>query len=200
MDSKTSEFLTKLVLEDNEDDIVRFAFSNEKRKIKCSISMLSEVSPVFETMFSSLWRNEKAAEVELDFHQEKTITLDDNVNFDQYVAFKLFMQILYGLHRIDSLSVDQASSVYFYSHKYEIKDIEERIQRFLNKRMESGMSQKPFSVTELKDGIEFAQGYQLDEFKDKLDQVKLAFDEENPIKFFDLANKFEHECVETTSY
>lgn len=210
MDLKTAEYLTKLMLEDDEDDGVSFAFPNEKRKIKCSISMLCEISPVFEAMFSARWSQEKSGDNQLDSvlqqdetvklddnqldlfpHQDKTVKLEDDVKFDQCHTFKLLMQILYGLRQINSLSVDQAIGVYFYTHKYQIKDVEDKIQKFLNERMESGLSKRPLSVKELKDGIEFAQMYQLDEFKNKLDRVKLAFDEVNPMQYMDLANQFE---------
>lgn len=197
MDSKTAEFLTKLMLEDDEDDVVFFAFPNEKRKIKCSISMLTEISPVFEAMFSTRWHQEKSIDnQQLDsISQDKTIQLDDGVTFNQYLTFKLLMQILYGLRQIDSLSVDQATGVYFYANKYQIKDVAEKIKKLLNKRMETGISKSPFTFTELKQGIEFAQLYQLDDFKNKLDKVKLDFNGENPVQFWDLVNKFEMEAL-----
>ncbi len=198
MDTKTAEFLSNLMLDDDEEDIVRFAFPNQKRKIKCFIPMLKEISPVFEAMFSARWRQENVAD---DINQPdqsegidtasqvKIIQLNDDVKFDQFAAFKLLMQILYGLKQLESLTVDQATDVYFYSHKYQIKEVNANIQKLLNERMESGMSNLPLSVAELSESVGFAQLYNLDEFKYKLDNVILAFDEDNPIQFWDLALK-----------
>ncbi|KAG4073516.1 hypothetical protein HA402_000740 [Bradysia odoriphaga] len=204
MDSKTAEFLSKLMLEEDGDDVVFFAFPKQKKKIRCSVSMLTEMSPVFGAMFSTRWSQEKALEVDhtqldsfVPHPQDKTVQLSDDVNFDQYLTFKLLMQILYGLRQMDSLTVEQATNIFYYAHKYEIKDAEDKIQKFLNERMESGMGKVPLSVAELTEGIEFAQLYHLDGFKKKLDQVKLAFDEENlnPIQFWDLSTKFEMETL-----
>lgn len=204
MDSKTVEFLSRIMLEDDEDDVVFFAFPNQKKKIKCSISMLAEFSPVFEAMFSTRWIRENTDGVGdnqpemIATAQNKTIQLSDDVNFDQYSTFKLLLQILYGLRQMDSLTVDQATNIFHYAHKYEIKDVEDKIQKFLNERMESGMSKLPLTVAELTDGVEFAKMYHLDEFKQKLDQVKLAFDGENlnPFQFWDVATNFEMKTLQ----
>ncbi|XP_037046525.1 uncharacterized protein LOC119081596 [Bradysia coprophila] len=205
MNSKTAEFLSKLMLEDDGDDVVFFAFPNQKKKIRCSVSMLTEISPVFGAMLSTWWSQENPLHVDdtqphsfVTHSQDKTIQLSDDVNFDQYSTFKLLIQILYGLRQMDSLTVEQATNIFFYAHKYEIKDAEDKIQKFLNERMESGMGQVPLSVAELTEGIEFAQLYHLDGFKKKLDQVKLAFDEENltPFQFWDLSIKFEMKTLQ----
>lgn len=177
--SKIANYFTKLLIEDDDTDLVRFTFPNDTRKIKCSKSMLSEISPVFEKMFSETWFN------------ESTIKLEDTVNFDQYSTFKLFLEIIYELKEVNSLQVHEATSVYYYSEKYQVDVTTNKIQEYLNQRMKSGMSKNPFSVAELRDGLEFAETYQLGDFKKKLDKVKLDFDEENPVKFFDLAVKFQ---------
>lgn len=186
------------MLEDDEDDIVFFAFPNQKKKIKCSISMLTEISIVFDAMFKNRWIKEETKDVDavqpqpIQPQQDKIIQLEDDVHFNQYSTFKLLMQILYGLRRMDSLTVDQATSVFYYAHKYDINDIEENIKKHLNERMESGMSKLPFTVSELTEGVEFAQTYHLDKFKKKLDEVKLDFDEENlnAIQFWDISIRF----------
>lgn len=195
MDSKTAEYLSKLMLENDEDDIVSFCFPNQKRKIKCSISMLTEISPVFEAMFSTRWCHEE----EVDDNQltvdavskDKTIELSDDVTFDQYLTFKLLMQIMYGLREPNSLTVDQATNVYYYSDKYQIKEVSDKVQKFLNQRMQSGISTHPLTVAEPAESITFAQLHKLADFKSKLDEVKLAFDEHNTIQFWDLTVKFE---------
>lgn len=69
--------------------------------------------------------------------------------------------------------------------------MEKKIQTLLNTQMKSAISESPLSVTELAKSLEFANLYQLDEFKMSLNQVKLAFDENNPIEFWDLADKFD---------
>lgn len=181
--SKIAHYFTKLLIEDDDTDVIRFTFADDKRKIKCSKSMLSEISPVFAKMFSETWLN------------ESIIKLEDNVTFDQYSTFKLFLELIYELRGVSSLPVYEATAVYHYSHKYQIDATTNKIQEHLNQRMKSGMSRNPFSVSELNDGLEFAETYQLEDFKQKLDNVKLDFNEENPVKFFDLAVKFEMDLL-----
>ncbi len=152
--------------------------------------MLAEASPVFKVMFSSRWCHRRG-NVLYTVSQVKTIHLDDDVNFDRYVTFKLLMQILYGLKKVESLTGDQATDVYYYSNKYQIKNVSNYIQKFFDERAESGMPKHPLSVTELTQSIGFAQLYNMDGLKNKLDNVKLAFDEDNPIQFWNLATKFE---------
>lgn len=107
------------MLEDDcEDDLIRFTFPYEKRKIKCSISMVSAASNVFKAMFSERWNQEKSVDdaqmVDQRNCYEKSIKLDDPVHFDEYLMFKLFVEILYGLRHVDSsLTVDQATGIYF---------------------------------------------------------------------------------------
>lgn len=181
--SKIAHYFTKLLIEDDDADVIRFTFPDDTRKIKCAKSLLSEISPVFEKMFNETWL------------KESIIKLEDNVTFGQYSTFKLFLEIVYELREVTSLQVDEATAVYYYSHKYQVSDITNKIQQHLNQRMESGMSKSPFSLAELTDGLEFALTYQLAKFKNKLDKVKLEFNEENPIEFFDLADKFKLESL-----
>lgn len=115
----------------------------------------------------------------------------DDVTFNQYSTFKLFLEIIYELREVNSLSVDEATAVYFYAHKYEVIDTTDKIQTHLNKRLKDGLSKRPLSVAELNDGLQFADTYQLEDFKKELDKVKLDFDEENPVQFFDLAVSFQ---------
>lgn len=181
--SKISNYLSKLLIEDDEADLIRFTFPDDNRKIKSSKSILSEISPVFEKMFSDTWLT------------ESTIKLEDVVTFHQYSTFKLFLELVYELREVNSLSVDEATAVYFYSHKYEVIDTTNKIQTHLNQRMEAGVGKNPLSVAELNDGLEFAEMYQLEDFKQKLDKVKLDFDHDNPVQFFDLAVKFQLDTV-----
>ncbi len=179
MDSSTiARYLSKLLIEDDETEIIRFEFPNETRKIKSSKSFLSKISPVFKTMLGETWLT------------DTTIKLEDQVKFDQYVTFKLFLEIIYELFDVNMLSVEQAIEVYHYADKYEVTDLSKKIRSLLNKRMESSVSKNPVSVAELTEGLHFAELYQLDEFKKKLDKVALDFNEENPALFFDLAVKF----------
>lgn len=88
MNSETLLFLTKLIIEDDEDDdIVQFAFPNQKSKIRCSISMLSQFSPVFEAMFSERWNEDKT--IASPASQKYVIQLND-----EFATFKLLTQIL----------------------------------------------------------------------------------------------------------
>lgn len=178
--SKIALYLSKLLIDDDETDLIRFTFPDDNRKIKCSKSMLSEISPVFQKMFSETWL------------KETTIKLEDDVTFIQYSAFKLFLEIIYELRDINSLSVDDATAIFFYSHKYQVADIKNEIQDHLNKRMEaaSAVTRDPLSTAELNDGLQFAEMYQLEDFKKKLDKVKLGFDDNNPVQFYDLAVAF----------
>lgn len=177
---KSKNYLLKLLIEsEDEGDFVRFTFPNEERKIKCSINMLSEVSPVFKTMFSETW-----------CPQTSSVKMGDLVQFDQYLTFKLFVGIVYGMYEADSLSVTQATDVYFYSHKYQVEAVSKNILQYLNKRMNPGMSTKPFSVDELKVALDFYKYNGLEVFKKKLDEVILAVDKDNSMSFFKLANEF----------
>lgn len=177
--SKIAKYLSKLLIEDDEADLIRFSFPDENRKIKCSKSFLSEISLVFGKMFSGTWLT------------ETTIKLEDDVTFDQYSTFKLFLEIIYELRDVSSLSVNEATAVYFYTDKYSVMDVTMKIQTYLNKRMEASVNEHPVSVAELNDGLQFAKLYKLDDFKKKLDKVELDFNEENPVQFFDLAIKFQ---------
>lgn len=199
MDAPSAELISKLTLDEEKDDVVYFAFPNQTKKVKCSISVLTEWSSVFGTMFSDRWnkvKTENVNAIQTDASgpapKDNTIPLQDAVNFDQYSIFRLLMQVQYGLRRVDLLSVDQATSIYYYAHKYQLQYTEANVQRFLNARMESGISKLPLSVAELTNGIEFAELYNLDEFKKKLDQVTLAFDKDNlnAIQFWNLATRF----------
>lgn len=154
------------MLDEDESDVIKFAFPNEERKVKCFISILSEASPVFQTMFYTRWNQAKSVDkqpgnqyelnqCQRSCYQVETIRLDDAVNFDQYNTFKSFMEILYGLFRADSLTIQRATDIYYYSHKYQVKKVETKIHNYLYERMKKGIS-----VTELHQIIEFVQMYQ----------------------------------------
>lgn len=88
-------------------------------------------------MFSGRWCQNANESVEAPNgaeinDKEKIITLIDRVDFDQYLTFKSFMEILYGLRQIDS--IDQATTVYYYAHKYHVVDVEKKILEFLCER------------------------------------------------------------------
>lgn len=177
----------KLLLENDEGDIVRFIFpvqdqpdSSEEsgqgsdpvpgqkdcdegikvRKIKGYKSFLSKVSPVFKTMFNDQWNKSE-------------YEMNDLVDFDQFEAFKLFMKVVYGLATIDTLTVDEAIRVHFYSHKYQMDPLTEQVRQVLTKQMNQGIKDKPYSVMELIDCIKMAELYSLKEFKEQLNRVKL---------------------------
>lgn len=170
-------------MEDDEDDLIRFTFPDDDRKIKCSKSMLSEISPVFKTMFNETWL------------KESIVKLEDDVTFHQYSIFKQFLEILYELRDVYSLKIDEATAVYFYSHKYEVIETTNKIQAHLNERMEAGISKDPLSVAELNDALQFASLYGLEDFKKKLDKVKLHFNDENPVEFYNLAVEFQMDLL-----
>lgn len=172
---KVGRFLSKLLLEDDESDIIRFAFANDTRKIRCSKSFLSKISPVFQKMLSKTWL------------KESTIKLNDlAVAFDQYSTFKMFLEIAYEICDLRHLTTHQLKSAYYYAHKYEVIIAKTQIEAHLKHRV----GKKPLSMAELLDGLQFAEFYQVKNLRRKLSNVKVALDEKNARQFFDLAVEF----------
>lgn len=165
-----AEFLSKL-LDDDEDDIVRFEFEHATKKIKCNISLLMQESQVFKIMFSEKWKKE-------------TIQLKDFVQFNQYLVFKKFVNILYGIIEVNSLTIQLATDVFFYSHKYEVKVMSDKILLFLKEQMK----QRSLSLTEMSRICSFSEMFQLD-LKECLDQVKLCLNNENVYEIYLLAER-----------
>lgn len=126
-------------------------------------------------MFSEKWRQEK-----------QTVKIDDFGTFDQYSTFKLFVEILYGICDVDSLTLAEATQVYFYSHKYQVEVVTDSIVEYLHQRINN--ASRPFSVNELEILLYFTQMYELDDVKKNVVHVKL--DEETSMKFFHLANEY----------
>lgn len=181
--------------------MVFFAFPKETRKIRCSISMLTEISPVFATMLSDRWNQEKTDNVDDNkpdsqpdsnrTSRDRIVRLDDYVSFDQYSTFLLLMEVLYGLRQLNTLTVDQAAHIFYYAHKYEMTATENEIQKFLNRRMQYGIKNVPLNLAEVKEGIDFARVYGLDKFRNSLDKVKLALSTENVFQFWHLTTESE---------
>lgn len=196
--------MSKLLLDENEDDVIKIQFPNEEKRIKCSISILSEVSPIFKAMFSGRWCQNANASLETingaEFNDtEKIMKIIDLVDFDQYLTFKSFMEILYGLRQIDS--IDQAMAVYYYAHKYHVADVEKKILKFLCERMGSEC-QFEVSADDIQEVIKFVHVYQPDELIKMLDQITPALNEENALKYFELATQYEMTALkkEVVSY
>lgn len=172
MDRKNNHYLKKLIILDDDDKMVVFTFPFEDRKITCSRTMLCEVSAVFKTMFSEKWNPENS-----------TVELNDMVSFDQFDTFKLFVEILYGMNHLQSISAIDACNVFFYCHKYNVTDISNDIVRMVNWRMLCF----PVKVNELEIFIKFTQNYQLQNLTESLDKATLDLNESDAVKFFELA-------------
>lgn len=179
--SKIGYYFSKLFIEDDESDLVRFTFVGHEKKIKCHKSILAEKSEVFKTMFGANWT------------ENGSVEMDDAVEFEQYEMFKLFIELLYEIRNTDSLTLYEATAIHFYAHKYQISDLTEKILTKLNIIVESGIMVEPFTVEELKEGLQFGQLYELHEFNEKLDLVQLAFSVDDPHEFFSLAKEYQKE-------
>lgn len=148
----------KVAFYDNENDtIIRFVFDNELRKIKAYKSLLSEMSQVFKSMFN-------------DRQDKFEFKINDPVAFDQFEMFNLFLEIVYGLTDVDTLTVDQAIGVHFYAHKYQIDSLCEMIREILTKK---SVIDKIFSVTQFIDCIQMAELHSWNDLKEQLKNVKL---------------------------
>lgn len=183
--SEITKLISKILIEsDKDEENVIFTFPDEK-KLKCSMSLLSEVSPVFKIMFGEVW-----------FQGKKTVEMNDSVdgfdNFDQYTVFKLFLNILYGLCDVDTLTFSQATEVYFYSHKYQVDIVNEGLLSNIGDKIDVGSP----STTELKDLFHFVQLFELDELEERLDVLELDLDEENCYEFYGLAKKMDLHALE----
>lgn len=172
---KVSDDYARLLLEDDASDIVIFTFASEQQplKVKGHKSVLTKVSPVFQTMFNEQWKQSEAP-------------MNDLVDFDQHKIFRMFMEIIYNLRFVDELSVVEATQVFFYAHKYQIDELINKLKKHLDQRMEQGISLKPYSLIELEQSIKMAELYSLDDFKQQLDDVKLSISDENALKFYKL--------------
>lgn len=167
--------LLKLSIEDNESDIIRFAFASNHKKLRASKSFLSKISPVFEKMFSDTW------------NKESTIELSDDVTFNQYTIFHYFLIIIYEICEVNRLRTHRLIAAYYYAHKYEVSIAKSKIETELANRM----NQKLLCVENLYRFYEFSELYQLDELKEKLDNAKLALDSHNSHTFFEAAVKLQ---------
>ncbi len=179
--SKIGYYFSKLFIEDDETDLVRFTFTGHEKKIKCHKSILAEKSSVFNTMFGSTWTT---------WADDGSVKMDDQVDFDQYEMFKKFIELVYEIRSVDSLSLAEATSVHFYSHKYQLSDLTEMLLIELKRMVELGITDEPFTVSRLTKSLEFGQLYQLDQFNAKLDLVRLALDVDDPLEFFELSKKY----------
>lgn len=165
-----NRYLAELLINDDaNEDLVEFTFPNETRKIKCSRSMLSNISEVFKTMLNEKWCTDI---------KRPSIELNDVVGFDQYVIFKMFVEIIYGIRHVSSMNFDQGIDIYFYAHKYDVKDVSDKIVKHL-----LGL-QIPFSTTKLKNYIEFVRIYELIDFEKHLDNMNLALNLENHMEVY----------------
>lgn len=148
----------KVIFYDNEDDtIVRFVFENELYKIKAYKSLLSEISPVFKDIFN-------------DCQGKFEFKMNDSVAFDQFEIFKLFLEIIYGLTDVDTLTIDQAICVHFYAHKYQIHLLCEMIREIMTKK---GVIGKTFSVMQFIHTIQMTELHSWNDLKDQLKNIQL---------------------------
>lgn len=177
-----SNFIKCILYDDEDNTMVRFLFSTphycseertkdennpeqplvesgvtQIRKLKGYKSLLSKVSPVFNTMFNDYW-------------DKSEFEMNDPVDFDQFEIFHLFLEIIYGLTGVDTLTVNQAICVHYYAHKYQVDPLIEKIQGILTNYAKIRVT---ISVTELIDSIKMAELYSLNEFKEQLNSVKL---------------------------
>ena len=113
--------------------------------------------------------------------------MDDPVDFDQFEAFQLFLEVVYGISTVDTLTVDEAIRVHFYAHKYQMDPLIRQVREVLTKRMNQGIKDKPYSIMELIESIRMAETYSLNEFKEQLNRVKLDITEEiQALGFYDV--------------
>lgn len=172
--SEIAKLLSNLLVEDDDDeDIVRFSFPNQNRQIKCSICLLSKVSPVFEAMFTENW------------HTKKTVKMDDFVQFNQFLTFRLFVNMLYGLLEFNSLTIGDATNAFFYSHKYQVEIVNDRILSFLHHKVAIGS----LSLIEFRVLLDFAQLFNLTHLMAKLDHFDLKLDVDNCYELYQLADQ-----------
>lgn len=175
MDLKDSQYLEKLIIEDGEVMVI-FTFPNDERKIRCSRALLCEVSEVFKTMFGTKWDSGNG---------NSTVELTDLVPFNQFETFKLFVQLLYGMRQIESLSGVDACHVFFYSDKYDVRSVSKKILAWITSQL-----QHKVTLNELESYIEIAETYPvLDDFAKKLGSAKLDLNERDAMKFFALVKE-----------
>ena len=141
-------------------------------KIKGYKSLLSQMSPVFETMFSENWN-------------DSVVIMDDPVDFDQFEAFRLFLAVGYKLKNVDSLAVEDATRVYFYAHKYQMDALIKEIENFLKTRVDKGISKVPFEFAEMRECVKLAELYSLGDLKKQLDKVKVFIDDGNVLGLYE---------------
>lgn len=167
-----AKFSSNLIVDDDED-VVRFKFPDENKQIRCHRSLLTKVSPVFNTMFTSE-----------NWNKETTIRMNDLVKFNQFFVFKLFVNILYDICSANSVTLEQATDVFFYSHKYQVNIVNDKILSFIKREIKY----KTFSLEELQRVHSFSEFYGLD-LKEKLDLMSLNLNEGNCCEHFQLADE-----------
>ena len=167
-------FPAQAKLADSKSDDKSGQSSPEAAKVKAHKSVLSNVSPVFESMFNKNW--DKSEQV-----------MDDSllVDFDQPKIFQLFIYIIYELRKITTLSTEDAARVHFYIHKYQIEPLITEVRKVLTDRMKVGTDTKPYTVVELTESIKMADLNSSLDFKTKLNDVKLDIQDGNVAEIYD---------------
>lgn len=117
-----------------------------------------------------------------------------NHDFDQHAVFKLFLNIIYGLCDVNSLTISQATDVYYYADKYQVDIVKNLILDFIKQKIGVGHA----STTDLNSLYQFVKLYDFDSDSDsdlglliQLDEMNINLDDENCYEFYKLADVME---------
>lgn len=165
------------------DDEVQFEFiqTGDKRKLFVHKKVLINASPVFQTMFDEKWTT-------------SLIKMADDVSFDQYQTFMLFIECLVN-QMVSNLSIQEACNLYYYAHKYDVQVMETNICNQISTILEAAtVTQNDYcqelTLSDLAHCVKCFNLYSLEKLRMQLEQVELEINSENVLEFYEIITSF----------
>ena len=171
---------------DDDSDMVKFEFKDEKRKLRGHKQVLVDASPVFERMFDKNWAASTGS----------VVRIADDVPFDQFETFKLFLKCLHDILVVNDLSIQETCDLYYYAHKYNVVVMEIDIRDQVSTRLDAATVKQdddycscPLTLPELANCIQLVTLHSLEGLRNQLDEVELDVTEENVFEFYETIKK-----------
>lgn len=177
---------------EDDEDMVRFEFEGDTRKLRGHKQVLVDASPVFERMFDKNWIETNGS----------VVKMADNVFFNQFEIFMLFLKCTHGILVVDELTLQETCDLYYYAHKYNVVVMEIDIRDQVTARLEAATIKndddycaQPLTLPEFVNCIQLVTLHSLDGLRTKLDDVELDVSDDNVFEFYETIKKHNYDSL-----